>query len=175
MPIATSPSEINAFRRCKRQYYYKSVEKIEPRLPAPRLNFGSWGHSLLQAHYSGGDWKKEHARQLRKFNNLFLEEREFYGDLPAQVERAMESYLFHWRREEQDWEILHVEQVFDYKTKGGDVLNFKPDLIVKVLSKKRIIVVDHKWVTSLPDAEWRMVDLQSTTYVDGVKKATGLD
>ena len=110
---------------------------------------------------------------MRKFNNLFLEEREFYGDLPAQVERAMESYLFHWRREEQDWEILHVEQVFDYKTKGGDVLNFKPDLIVKVLSKKRIIVVDHKWVTSLPDAEWRMVDLQSTTYVDGVKKATG--
>lgn len=174
MALRTSHSEVKRYRRCKRQYYYSSVEKIEQRLPAPRLKFGNWKHSLMQAHYSGKDWRVEHRRQLKSFDNLFLEEREFYGDLPDQVERAMEGYLFHWRKEEENWEILHVEETFEADVVEGDVLSFKPDLIVLEKSTDRIWCVDHKTVRSMPAADWRIEDLQSTLYPWGLREL-GID
>lgn len=174
MGLVTSHSEIKKFRRCKRQYYYSSVERIEPRLPPARLKFGNWHHSLLQVHYSGGDWRAEHKRHLKSFDNLFLEEREYYGDLPEQVERAMTSYLFHWRKEESNWEVLYAEQSFEAEVVDGDILSFKPDLIVREISTDRIWCVDHKTVRSMPAADWRIEDLQSTLYPWGLR-TLGLD
>lgn len=174
MALRTSHSEVKKYRRCKRQYFYSSVEKIEQRLPAPRLKFGNWKHKLMQAHYSGGDWRKEHTRQLKSFDNLFLEEREYYGDLPQQVERAMESYLFHYRHEEENWEVLHCEETFEAEVVEGDVLSFKPDLIIREISTDRIWCVDHKTVRSMPDADWRIEDLQSTLYPWGLREL-GMD
>lgn len=166
MPLNLSHSELKSFRRCKRQYYYKVVEGLEPRLSDPKLKMGNWFHALLSAHYDGKDWKKEHARQLKAFNNLFLEEREHYGDLPDLAKRMMESYLWTYRNVEKDWEILYNEERFEVHFMEEDVFTFKPDLIIRDHStkEKAIWVVDHKTVRTLPSAEWRLEDLQSTLY-----------
>lgn len=142
------------------------IEGLEPRLPDEKLKLGSWFHELMAEHYRGGDWRKAHAKELKRFNNLFLEEREHYGDLPEKVERMMESYVWHYRHEEEDWEILHVEETFKVEFAEGDVFTFKPDLIIRDHStaEKAIWVVDHKTTRSMPSGEWRLEDLQSTLY-----------
>lgn len=177
MPIELSHSELKTFRRCKRQYYYKVVEGLEARLVDPKLKFGTWFHELLRAHYSGKDWKKAHAKELKKFNNLFLEEREHYGDLPDLAERMMYSYLWRYRKQEAEWEVLHIEERFDIHFAEGDMFSFKPDLIVRDHStpQKDIWVVDHKTTRSIPSAEWRLEDLQSTLYPWALREATDLE
>lgn len=166
MPLKISHSELKTFRRCKRQYYYKVVEGLEPRLPDPKLKFGSWFHTLLSAHYNREDWRGAHAKEVKKFNNLFLEEREHYGNLPELAERMMISYLWRYRHEESEWEVLYNEEVFEVHFDEGDIFDFKPDLIVRDHStpEKAIWVVDHKTTRSIPSSEWRLEDLQSTLY-----------
>lgn len=179
MPLHISHSELKTFRRCKKQYHYKVIQGLEPRLSDPKLKFGIWFHDLLAAHYRGEDWEKEHAKQLKAFNNLFLEEREHYGDLPELAERMMLAYLWRYRKIEDEWEILYNEERFDVEFDdaegGADVFSFKPDLVVRDHStpQKDIWVVDHKTTRSLPSAEWRMEDLQSTLYPWALR--TGFD
>lgn len=176
MPLSLSHSELKAFRRCKKQYHYKVVQGLESRLTDPKLKFGSWVHGLLQAHYSGEDWRKAHAKELKKFNNLFLEEREYYGDLPDLAERMMESYLWKYQRLEADWEVLYVEETFKIFFAEGDEFSFKPDLIVKDHSDNGAIwIVDHKTVRSIPSGEWRLEDLQSTLYPWALSEGTDLE
>lgn len=176
MPLHLSHSDLKTFRRCKKQYHYKVIQGLEPRLQDPKLKAGNWFHELLGSYYKGEDWKKVHAQQTKKFNNLFLEEREHYGDLPGMVLRIMESYLWNYRKIEEDWEILYCEQRFDI-TWGpdNDEFSFKPDLVIRDHStpQKDVWVVDHKTVKTMPSSEWRMEDLQSTLYPWALR--TGMD
>lgn len=167
-----SPSMVKKFRRCKRQYFYSVVEKLEPRLPDIKLKRGNWMHKLMDVKYRGDDWEKEHKRLIKEFNKLFVEEREMYGDLPDQVYRMMKGYEHRWRKEEAEWEILHVEETFEVKFTGGDILNFKPDLVVKDhgVPGEPIWIVDHKTTKSIPSADWRIEDLQSTVYYWAMKE-----
>lgn len=161
-----SPSSVKKFRRCKRSYYYGVVEGLEIRRPDIKLKRGSWFHELMEVKYSGADWRKAHRRLTKDFNNLFLEERESYGDLPDQVERMMNGYELHWRDDEENWEILHNEETFQVEFSGGDFLNFKPDLIIRdhAIKGAPLFIVDHKTTKSIPSADWRIEDLQSTIY-----------
>jgi len=174
VPITISQSAIKAWRRCKRQYYYKHIEELESRLPGLPLKRGNWLHSLLAVHYKGGDWEIEHRKLTRQFKKLFLEEREFYGDLPDQAERMMKAYLYHWRDQDEDWEILHVEETFEVISDSGDTFSFKPDLVIVEKSTGHIGCWDHKSTKGLPDADWRIQDLQSGLYPWGLRLA-GLD
>lgn len=167
MPMTFSHSSVKKFRRCKRQYFYSVVEGLEIRRPRDVIKKGNWYHDILRVHYSGGDWEKEHRRLTKAFNNLLLEEREYYGpDMPDQIERKMRAYLHHWKKEEEEWEILHVEENFEATFTDGDIFSFKPDLVIRDHGApgSPIWVVDHKTVGSLPDSEWRLEDLQSTLY-----------
>lgn len=176
MPLSVSQSELKSFRRCKRQYFYKVIEGLEARLTDPKLKFGSWVHDLLRAHYMGEDWRKQHDRQLKQFQNLFIEEREFYGDMPQLAERMMESYLWKYRKEESEWETLYVEETFEIHFAQGDTFSFTPDLIVRDHSDNGSVwVVDHKTVRSIPSGEWRLEDLQSTLYPWALSEGMDLD
>lgn len=175
--VTISHSSVKKFRRCKRQYFYGVVEELEPRIHDPKLKLGSWFHELMRAYYSGEDWKKAHAKELKAFNNLFKEERDIYGDMPEQVYRMMESYLWHYRKEEEDWEVLHVEQSFEVVFDSEYRFTFKPDLIIRDHStkEKAVWVVDHKTAKSVPSGEWRLEDLQSTLYPWALREGTDLE
>ncbi len=127
-------------------------------------------HELLQHHYMGRDWKKALAKLTKQYNNLLLEEREFYGDLPGEVKRMMEMYLYHYREEDKDWEILFVEETFVVEMNGNE-FSFKPDLIVRDKALNQTVVWDHKTTKSIPSAEFRMTDLQSGLYPWGLRVA----
>jgi len=168
VPLVISPSSLRTWLRCKRQYYYKYVEGLEARLPDIKLKRGSWMHECLQYHYMGRDWKVAHKRLTKKFNTMFLEEREYYGDLPDQVERMMKSYLYHYR--EDNWEVLFVEETFKVDHPAfEEKFEFKPDLIVYDKDTKQTICWDHKTVKSIPSGEFRIQDLQSALYTWGLK------
>ncbi len=171
MPLALSHSAIKSFRRCKRQFYYKYVEGMQSRMPSIPLKLGTWIHSLMEAYYTTGNWRAEQIKLTKKFNNLLLDEREFYGDLPEKAERLMASYEYYWREEEDKWEILYAEERFAVDLPDGSVFSFKPDLIVKEKDTGLVGVWDHKSAKSLPDAEWRIQDLQSVVYPWGLSLA----
>ncbi len=172
LPVSQSTSK--TWRRCKRQYMYKVIEGLEPRLPSLPLKRGIWMHEILQYHYMGRDWKKALVRLTKQFNNLLLEEREFYGDLPAEVKRMMEAYLYHYQEEDKDWEILFVEETFVVEHGDGSEFSFKPDLIVRDHVLNQTICWDHKTTKSIPSAEYRLTDLQSGLYPWGLRVA-GID
>lgn len=125
-------------------------------------------HECLQYHYMGRDWKNALANLTKKFNTLLLEEREFYGDLPGEVKRMMEAYLYLYREEDEDWEILYVEETFVIDHGDGHEFSFKPDLIVRDHALNQTIVWDHKTTKSIPSAEFRLTDLQSGLYPWGL-------
>jgi hypothetical protein len=131
----------------------------------------------MNVHYDGGDWRKEHKKRTKEFNNLFLEEREYYGDLPGMAERMMEGYLNHYKDVEKDWEVLSNEQTYIGTFDGEYEFSFKPDLIIRDHStpKPEVWIVDHKTVKSLPSSDWRMEDLQSTLYHWAIVQNTDLN
>lgn len=141
------------------------------------MKAGNWMHGLMNVHYGGEDWQKEHQRLTKQFNNLFLEEREHYGDLPGMVERMMENYLYTYQDEEKDWEILYNETTFETTFDSEYTFTFKPDLIIRDHSrpKPEIWIVDHKTVRSIPSGDWRLQDLQSTVYHWAIREGTDLD
>jgi hypothetical protein len=169
--LTISPSTARRFNRCKRAYYYSVVEGLEPRLPSLPIKRGVWMHECLQYHYMGRGWRKAHARLAKQYKNLLLEEREYYGDLPGEVERMMESYLYHYRDEDSEWEVLYVEETFIVEHPNGHEFSFKPDLIVKDHALDQVVVWDHKTTKSIPSAEYRMSDLQSGFYPWGLRLA----
>ena len=170
--LKISPSSLKKFGRCKRQYYYSMVEGLETRLPTLPLKRGTWMHECLQYHYMGRGWKTAHKRLTGQFNKLLLEEREYYGDLPSEVERMMKDYFFMYPEDDEDWEVLHVEETFVVEDAFGEhEFSFKPDLIVYDKAMGKTICWDHKTTKSIPSAEFRIQDLQSALYPWGLKLA----
>lgn len=165
MPVEFSNSSIRTYVRCKKQYHYKYIQGLEPRRPEGKLKFGSDFHWLMANLYNGGDWKAEYEKLVKRFKRLSLEDREYYGlDYCESIKDLLTAYIFHWRREEENWEILHVEEKFRVTNPSGDILTFIPDMVIRDLQDNTIWVVDHKTVKSMPDADMRMGDMQSTIY-----------
>lgn len=135
------------------------------------LKRGTWMHKLIAAHYGTGDWEKEHDRLTKQYNTLMLEEREHYGDLPTECDRLMRSYLYHYRREDDDWEILYVEEEYEVTLYTDDTFSITPDLIIREKSTGLVGCVDHKNMKSIPTAEARLMDLQSVIYPQVLEKA----
>jgi len=138
-------------------------------MPPKHFKLGNWLHSLMAAHYRDGNYEAQHEALVKEWNSLFLEEREMYGDLPNEAKRLMDAYLYHWREEESSWKVIWAEETFEVNFEEGDVYTFKPDLIVK--EGNEYWVVDHKSTSSIPDAEWRLFDLQSTLYSWALREA----
>jgi CRISPR/Cas system-associated exonuclease Cas4 (RecB family) len=162
--LSISHSSVKAWRRCKRQFYYKFVLGLESRRPSQPLKLGSWIHELMEAYYTTGGWEKKQAQLVKEWKKLGVDEREFYGDLPGAAADLMKAYNYHYREEHENWEILHCEERFVVEDDDGNKFSFKPDLIIQELDTGLIACVDHKSGKSLPDADWRIEDLQSTLY-----------
>lgn len=152
---------IKTFRRCPKQTQYKYVERLKPRMMGKPLRQGDWMHHLMETHCKGGDWKKTHALFVKKYNQLFDEERDAVGDLPTECARLMRSYLWHY--ESDPWTVLEVEQMVEVELPNGTIFRAKFDLLVE--NQFGLWIVDHKWNKTLPNLTMRMLDVQSPLYV----------
>lgn len=164
-PILTN-SMLTAFRRCIKQSEFKYVHRLKPRLLGSPLKRGTWIHALLEEDANGKDWRKLHKKLTAQFDQLFDEEKEFYGDLPGDIEIVMESYFWHYKRD--PWKYLETELELTAELPNGVLLRIKFDALIE--NQWGLWLVDHKSHKTLPKLDYQMLDTQSPIYTYVAKK-----
>lgn len=159
-PILTN-SMIGAFRRCIKQSEYKYVHRLKPRVLGKPLKRGTWVHELLEVDAKGGDWKAHHKKLSAKFNNLFDEEKDYYGDMPGEIAAIMKSYFWHYKAD--PWKYHEVELEMTAELPNGVLLRSKVDGLIE--NQFGLWLVDHKSHKTLPNVDYRMLDTQSPIYI----------
>lgn len=157
----TTHSMIKTFRRCPKQFQYKYIERLKPKVLGRPLRFGTWMHELLEALNKGEDWKEQHRRNINKFRKYFEEEREMLGDLPGDTLRTMRAYLWHYQHD--DWEVLDVEFTLEVEFPDWAIYRGKIDMLIQ--NEYGLWIVDHKNLKSFPDFSYRILDAQSGLYI----------
>ena len=154
-------SMLKTFRRCPKQAEFKYVHRLKPRMIGSPLKRGSWVHELLEEHHNGRDWRIRHAQLSAKFDELFDEEKDYYGDMPTEIATIMESYEWHYR--DDPWEVLETEFQIETEFPDGTIYRGKVDALIQ--NAFGMWVVDHKTHKTLPDHSFRLLDAQSALYL----------
>lgn len=158
-PILTN-SMLTTFRRCIKQAEYKYVHRLKPKRLGGPLKRGTWVHSLIEEDANGKDWRKLHQKFSAQFEQMFDEEKDFYGDMPTEIETIMESYFWHYKND--PWKYHETELELTAQL-GKTLIRIKFDALVE--NQWGLWLVDHKTHKTLPKLEYRMLDTQSPLYI----------
>lgn len=170
----TTHSMLSTYRRCHKQAQYKYHERLKlKRISAKHLPLkrGVWFHDLLEHYYRGDDWRARHAELCVAYDQLFDEEKEALGDLPAEIMRMMRSYLWHYGANKEDrfhgWKIIDTELTFECpwpdSPDGSDLYRCRVDVLGS--DEFGMLIIDHKTHKTLPDHTQRVVDAASPLYI----------
>lgn len=162
MGIVITNSQMRAYNRCHRQYWYKFDKGLVPKYSTLPLKRGNWLHELLEVKYLTGSWKKKHKELSQGFYAMFEEEREQYGDLPAITANIMRSYDYHWREEDSGLIVIDAEQVIQVPLPHGHIMELKFDAIVE--DEYGRWLMEHKSHKTLPRSDYRFLDMQTAKY-----------
>ena len=157
----TTHSMIKTMRRCPKQFQYKYIERLKPKVLGRPLRYGTWMHELLEVNARGENWRNQQKRNVAKFKKYFDEEQDMLGDLPNETARAMKAYLWHYTND--DWEVQDVEFMLETNWPDGSIYRAKLDLLIE--NEFGLWVVDHKNLRSFPDISFRILDAQSALYI----------
>lgn len=158
-----SNSKANTWRRCPKKFQFKYELGLRPKVKGLPLTRGDWIHQMLQTHYEGRDWKGTHQDLTKQFYTLFEEEREELGDLPAETNRIMRSYLRRYKKEDKQYRVVDVELDEIVVLKPGLKFNFIIDLIVED-ELGSLWLWDHKTVKNFMDEDFKLLDAQLARY-----------
>jgi len=170
-----SPTEVQQFQRCKRQWALTSANGLGlmPRKPVLVLEFGTTIHEALEAHYAAGKplLSAYQDRSMELFakladNPFFGEVHEEFTKTFADGREILVEYEEWYREEDAYWEVICPEVVFSIPIPGTTHgLRGKIDLLVRDRRSGRVWVVDHK--TSKDPYDERVVayDFQFRAYV----------
>lgn len=159
-PVVTH-SMLKTFRRCPKQTEFKYVHRLKPKRVNKFLRRGTWVHELLEDFHNGDDWKATHARHSAKFNEMFDEEKDYYGDMPAEILAVMKSYIWHYKAD--PWKVLETEFLVEAMLPNGVLYRGKVDALVETPFGR--FLVDHKTHKTLPNHDFRLKDGQSALYL----------
>jgi hypothetical protein len=154
-------SALKVFRRCPKQYDYKMIQRLAPKRLSKPLERGTWMHALLEDHHRGKDWRIEHAKRSRAFNEMFDEEKDYFGDLPTELETLMEAYL--WYYEDDPVTCIETEYTIEVELPNGVVYRGRVDMLAE--DQFGLWIWDHKTHKTLPDMNFRLLDGQSGLYL----------
>lgn len=154
-------SMLKTFRRCPKQAEFKYFHRLKPRMLGSPLKRGKWVHELLEILHNGGDWRARHAQLSAQFEEMFDEEKDFYGDLPSEILQIMESYQWHYKAD--PWKVLETEFTVETELPDGTLYRGKVDALIE--NQFGLWVVDHKTHKTLPDFDFRLLDAQSALYL----------
>lgn len=166
--LKISNARAKAWRKCRNFHYYKYVEDIEPRKKAAPLVKGSMLHDMDDAWLNGRNWREVLVEYKRKYDKLFIEEREEYGDIIPDMETIMLGYIKKWEKHDLDY----VEKDGS-KTEHRLEVEFIPGKVMFVGiidrmgydNKGKLWLVEKKsFKQKLPKEEVRFTDLQTTLY-----------
>lgn len=154
-------SMMKTMRMCPKQFEYKYIHRLKPKLLGRPLRFGTWMHALYETYHKGEDWLEVHKNLTHQFSKLFDEEKDRVGDLPRDCFRTMQSYIWHYK--EDEWKVLEAEFVLEAELPDGTLYRGKIDMLVE--NQYGLWIVDHKNHKKMPDVGFRMLDAQSALYV----------
>ena len=157
----TTHSMMKAMRRCPKQFEYKYIQRLKPKMYGRPLRFGTWMHALMEADYKGEDVKAIHQKFTMEFSKYFDEEKAELGDLPRDVWRTYLSYKWHYAND--PWIIHEVEFTLEVELPDGNVYRCRLDLLVE--NQYGLWIVDHKNHKTLPNLGFRILDAQSALYI----------
>lgn len=166
----TTHSMIKTMRRCPKQAEYKYVHRLKPKRLGSPLKRGTWIHALLEEYHSGRDWRKVHAALSAQFANLFDEEKDYYGDMPREIETIMLSYIWHYKKD--PWIYHETEFQLEAELPDGSLYRGKVDALIE--NDHGLWIVDHKSHKTLPDHNFRLQDAQSALYIWAARE-NGMD
>jgi hypothetical protein len=159
--LISTHSMLKTFRRCPKQAEFKYVHRLKPRRLGGPLKRGTWVHLLLEEFHMGRDWMAVHRKLSAEFNNLFDEEKDFYGDMPTEILAIMQSYIWHYKHD--PWKVLETEFVLETELPDGSIFRCRVDALIE--NEFGLWLVDHKTHKTLPDHNFRLLDAQSALYV----------
>lgn len=154
-------SMLKTFRRCPKQAEFKYYHRLKPKRLGTPLKRGTWVHALLEAHGNGEDWRALHAKFTNEFNQLFDEEKDFYGDMPGEIYQIMLSYMWHYKND--PWKYIANEMTLEAELPDGTIYRGKVDALIE--NQFGLWLVDHKTHKTLPDSNFRLLDAQSALYL----------
>lgn len=156
---------VKTFRACPKQADYKYAQRLKPKRGGAALKRGVWMHELLEIHHSPDrfdyGWREKHDQLSSKFNELFDEEREYYGDLPTIIRKMMEAYEWHYKRD--DWIVHETEVTLEAEMPDGRLGRGKVDAIIE--THDGLYIGDHKTHGRLPSLTFRLGDAQKAFYI----------
>jgi hypothetical protein len=153
-----SQSKVSTWRKCQRAYQYRYEDKLAKRSKPRPLQFGGIVHSMAEADAANKDPMKVLDQIAKEKRQLFLEEREMYGDLVNDVRYVMDAYFNFWKDEPLVYLKKNgrlAEHPFEIEIAPGIVCKGKIDGVVR--AKKMTWLAEHKSHKTFPniDHRWR--------------------
>lgn len=162
-----SQSKVKTYRRCRRAYHYKYVEKIKAKRKSRALTFGSLIHSMLELEAEGDN----PMLALKQFDieamKLFSSEKAEYLETLEDARRIMVEYLQYWAKDDDPLRPIRIKKKSAEHSFEIEIL---PDILwegkIDQLGRRQGLrwLVEHKTFKRRvsDDARWR--NLQSATY-----------
>lgn len=176
--VKVSNSSIKTWRKCKREYFYKFVMKLEKKAKPAPLYKGSVIHEILEERIEGRSWKMKMNQILEEFDKLFDEEKDEYGRLDLELPTIIEGY--HHLYKNDGLEYLDIDGkkaehdiyvALDGKPIEESLLVYTGKIDTIALdSEGRTWLMDHKTFSSMPDENFRFTNQQILLYAWAMEK-----
>jgi RecB family exonuclease len=170
-------SEVNAYRRCPKAWWYRYYLRIKRKFKGVRLLRGEILHEMLNAYintkihglkYEGEDPWDVLEVYADKYAAYFEEEKDMHGDIIGDCGKIFEGYLRKYRKDTLRYEETELKVELDLSTLGSGGIPVKFIGFIDKIAvdpQKRRWVMDHKFVKSIPTADDRFSELQLLLYV----------
>lgn len=160
-----SNSEVTAWLKCRRQYFYAFVLELAPKHTPTPLARGTLGHNAFQRYIEGRLQGMEHDRALKHSQSVFSEAMSTVSmEVVAETKFLFDRYMnFHkgW----PEWRLLGTEQRVDCKLTDTLTMPMRYDAYVEEVRTNRRLIVDWKFTYDFWSPEDHDLNGQNPKYI----------
>lgn len=128
-----SKSRIDTFKKCKKQYKYKYIDKIYLDQPhSDDLQFGHWIHKVLEDYNPDKGNEKEIVKLVRNYD---IRDKTYIDVMPQTLKNAIKFTKTYWKYARHTEEKIHWE---DDEIRIGGIIDLRME------QKKHLFIVDYK-------------------------------
>jgi hypothetical protein len=159
----TDATKIQALMKCRRKYFFEYVLGWRPDTPSVHLIWGSAWHRVMEVLYEKGFSSEVAAEAFKSFEAEYRETFPPTWDdgnkpkVPFNALRAIPQYMHHYSRDEDEFEVLHIEVAGTVAVSTTKSLHFKTDTIMRNQDGK-VLSMEHKTSKSFNHSwanQWR--------------------
>ena len=183
MKIRVSQSSLRAWRRCRRQFYYKYILELQPRGIIRPLTFGKAIHKVIEYHIEGKSVAAAIKAMASERAKVFSADIDEFDQIMADVKDIGEGYIKFHAKDGLTYAQLppkgdatkprKSEHEFVHDIGGGILVEGVIDC-VPISGDGRKWIGEHKSHKSFPTEDVRAADLQSMLYGDAAAKELGI-